>query len=476
MTFTFYVFTTVLIVSFYPSLQAEVQIKELRDKLQESILTNSFFQANFSDFNLLKINADEKNVGVEYVGQETTNNLELLFQKAVAGKNVSLLVLGGSSSLGADLGSLSRVQTYHVALTSWWNRVVFPMTGSFLTKRLVAVGGIGTAYMSLCWKDYVKDFREIDMILWEFFINDPDITLHMGYDQSVKRFIQSIQEYSFSCPALIFVKFCKLNIFPGKEITCLVTKPAFRLQTQIVQENLKFFGITAINFQSIICNILKNSPTNQLSKSEYFISHHPSHLAHAQIGYSLTNHIRNQFLKFLDSGKSTRREMQSCYNDIIQKTIPESKCYTGILPNPDYQNVDLIYSLPKGWINGFKALKTSKWNPAFSPRFDVRGGYKASIEMASMSFLFNENQIPVQSNLHLMLSHQIGGGIVKVAVKTSTGIIIRSEMDCSKELFPASSISPIAQGISGSVEVQVYVPIGKCLLNAIIVECSNCSL
>ena len=359
MTFTYYgsVLATVLILLLYPSQQADVQINELRQKLQESILANPFFRANFSNFNLLHINPDEKNVGVDNFGEATTNNLERLFQKALTGKNVSLLVLGGSSSLGADLGPLCGVQTYHVALTSWWNRVIFPITGSFLTKRLAAVGGIGTAYMSLCWKEYIKGFQDIDLMLSEFFINDPDITLHTSYDQSLKRFLQSIHEY-VSCPALIFVKFCKITIFPGKEITCLVTNPAFRLHLRLVQENLKAFEITSINFQSIICNILKTSHTQQLRKNEYFISHHPSHLAHAQIGYSLTNHIRNQFLQFLDGRDTVKQhKIRSCYNNNILNTVPESICYTGILPNPTYQNLDLIYSLPKGWINGFKMRK-----------------------------------------------------------------------------------------------------------------------
>ena len=93
-----------------------------------------------------------------------------------------------------------------------------------------------------------------------------------------------------------------------------------------------------------------------------------------------------------------------------------------------------------------------------------------------MSFLLDDSKIPSISNIYIMLSHQPGGGIVKVAVVTKTGNKIRTKIDCSKRFFPASSINTIVENVVGPVEIQVYDSVGNCLVNAIIVECSSCSL
>ena len=152
-------------------------------------------------------------------------------------------------------------------------------------------------YMSFCWENYIKNGLIIDLIIWEFFIND---FFFEDYNKYMQKFMKSVLFYPYTSPALIFVKFTQSNMYPGNEITCLVPNPLFLSKKQIVAINLKKFQITAIDMQKIICENIQKQKYN-LSKSKYFISHHPSHITHAQIGYSLINYIRNEFLYFLQT-------------------------------------------------------------------------------------------------------------------------------------------------------------------------------
>ena len=436
------------------------------------ILKGSFFSANFSTPDLIQLDVQNEKIGIQLSGQETVNRLKLLFdEKVKLGKDVHLLVVGGSSSLGADLGCQSEVQTFHAAFTSWWNEIVYPHTNSRLHKHVVAIGGVGTSYMSHCWKNYLQDVVEIDLLFWEFFIND---FFYDGYDESVKRFLSGVLGYQSSKPAPIFIKFSQANIFPGDQLTCVVTNLKFQQKAQVIKENVERFRVSTIDMQRIICDNLKNKMFS-LSKEKYFINHHPSHLAHAQIGYSLINYIRNILITFLNSPSSTTENELTVTRDVMVKQEAGSfgmdQCFTALLPYPNFPIMS-IFNLTRLWHYGYRARTKSKWHHSNSVRNDVRGGLLAVMPLSSIAFALDQNILYKQSNIYLVISHQEypTSFYIIATVKKDDGTVIRSSsIDCSKSIHPALSVDQLASNVYGNVQVEISDPLGRCLLNAIIV-------
>ena len=434
------------------------------------ILKGSFFAANFSTPDLLQLDVQNENIGVQYSGQETENRLKLLFEKVKSGRDVHLLVIGGSSSLGADLGYHSSLQTFHAAFVSWWDEVVYPHTNSRLHNHNVAIGGVGTAYMSHCWEQYVKEFLDIDLLFWEFFIND---FFYSEYDKNLKLFISSVLEYRNSKPAPIFVKFGQSVVFPGEKLTCFVPSADFKQKTQVVKENIELFRISAIDIQHILCDNIKKKKYD-LSKHKYFISHHPSHLAHAQIGYSLINYVRKIFINFLNFPSTpgndlTSRTMMNV--NFFKESFRNPQCFTALLPYPNFP-IPSIFKLPLLWHYGYRARTKSKWNHSLSLRNDVRGGYMAKMPFASIGFKLDQSIVYKASKIYLVISHQehpTQFNII-VTVKTDNREVHRSYIDCSKVVHPTLSVEMLASNVYGDIQVEIDDPLGKCLLNAIIVE------
>lgn len=440
--------------------------------LHTDILKGSFFSANFSTPDLLQLDVKNKNIGIQLSGQETVNRLKLLFdEKVKLGKDVHLLVVGGSSSLGADLGYRSEVQTFHSAFTSWWDEIVYPHTYSRLHKQVVAIGGVGTAYMSHCWRNYLQELADIDLLFWEFFIND---FFYDGYDKDMKRFLNGVLGYPNSKPAPIFIKFSQANIFPGDQLTCVVTKLSYQKKVQTVKKNTEHFRVSTIDMQRIICDNMNNKIFN-LSKEKYFISHHPSHLTHAQIGYSLINYIRKIFTSILNSPSSTPSNglmLKRVTTGNPEGSFGKDQCFTALLPFPNFA-ITSIFNLTRLWHYGYRSRTKVKWNHSDSVRKDVRGGFLAVMSFSSIAFALDQNIVFKKSNIYLVISHQeypISFYIIATVKRDNGAVIQKSSIDCSKIIHPALSVEKLASGVYGNVQVEISDPLGKCLLNAIIVE------
>ena len=441
----------------------------LNRSLQRNILKVPFFAANFSNFDLLHLNKNNKNIGIEFSGPETNACLESVLKKIRAGKDINIVVLGGSSSLGADLGVTSQSQTFHAAFVSWWEEVVYPVTNSRLHKHTVTIGGINTAYMSHCWRQYVKGLVNIDIVFWEFFIND---NFYNEYENDVKHFISSVLNYSTFKPALIFVKFSHVESF-GKELACAVPSLTSKKKSDVVKKSVELYGITAIDMHSIICDNVKNGDVSLL-KSNYFICHHPSHLAHAQMAYSIINYMRNIFVHLLNSGSSFIRDKNTFSNPIANDekgSLGNAQCFTALLPSPNFPITTSIFHLPLLWDYGYRTRKQGKWDQSLSIRNDVRGGYVAKMPFSTICFRLGELIRP--RTVYLVISHQNTETpffIIATIKRTDGTILSRTFIDCSATAHPALSVELLIYNEKGSLLLQIDDPVGKCLLNAIVID------
>ncbi|XP_066923049.1 uncharacterized protein [Clytia hemisphaerica] len=450
----------VCLISLVNSLHQNGDIAEVLQS--KDILETTFFRFNFSTSKLLEVDTKYEKLGIEYCGELTNERLQEIFEKASQGQNVTLLVLGGSSTIGADLGAGSKTQTYHMAFSSWWNENIFPVTGSFLHKKVIAIGGVGSAYMSYCWKIYLDNKKAFDIVFWEFFMND---FYFDDYSRILDNFFKSILQYSTSTPAFILVKFSPNTIFQGEQLTCLVTSEFFNAKDKVVRQKSRQYQISVASMQEIICRNVQQY-NRILLKKDYFVHIHPSHKAHAQIGFTLINYIRNIFITFLKSPNRTRQ----------YKHFPSSQsennaqCFTGLLPFANALR-KTIYDIPLLWSRGYRRRSKCKWDQSIAERTDIRGGYVAKEAQSEIIFQLPLNIVYKVSNVYLVISHQSSPNsfYIDVIVRSIYGDFA-SSLDCSQLLHPATSVQRIASNVLGTCNIEVYDPTGKCLINAIVLE------
>lgn len=460
-----------LIFMIWKTLLSAIQQTEilLQENLKIEILQQEFFSSNFSTPDLLKLNDNLASKAIEYDGEHTRNSLNKLFTKAFNGKNISVLVLGGSSTQGADLGFQNRISTFHFGLKSWWEGVVTPITGSYMNRRVIGIGGIGTTYMGLCWKEYIRDMETIDLVIWEFFINDPDSS---NYLEGVKRLFNSVSNHP-SDPSVILARFFKPNIMKclSDNVVCDVNICKIHsMKSSVLTQLTGSYRFTMINLLASTCAYLK-APSSSLKINEVFISHHPSHLAHAQMAYILINYVRNHFLKFLQNLENDIKNHSDISNKNIQEKQKETNtiCWTGVLPSGKFIIQNNIFKLPVRQNYGFEKLKHTPWIPSAAVRDDVRGGYDSN--MANTRIILTiPSTASQQYTVYVAISHKVDGGKTEIRLQSTNQYEIL-EIDCSRRIHAGMDINHIADHVIGDAVLQMDVLDGiGCSLNAIILE------
>ena len=447
--------------------KAERTVKHLQGNLKLPVLQTNFFLTNFSTHNLLKLNDATSLLGIEFDGSYSSQMMENVFDKAIRGENISVLVLGGSATQGADLGYQSPLSTFHYGLKNWWDSVIAPVSGSYMNRRVVAIGGTGTTYMSLCWKEYIKNFESIDLILWEFFINDPDSE---NYADGVEKFIKSVLNYPTE-PTLILLRFFKKNLLlknnlVAKKVNGFSFCKTHAMKSGVLKKLSVSYKITMLNVLLPLCNLLKLSRIS-ISENELFAGNHPSHLAHAQLAFILINHVKLKFKRYSLSSIQikTSHIKTNKYKEL--KTI----CWTAVSPSTLFKTPHSIFQLPSVQNYGFHKMVSTPWNQAFAVRRDIRGGYMSS-RISNNRLILSLKSPAMQQQpytVYTAISHQVDGGTTYLQVQSN---IVQNtiQLDCSRRKHASMDINRVIDRVSGDIQLQMESPFGSCLLNAIILE------
>ena len=107
-----------------------------------------------------------------HIGNPT--RLKNVLRKVLRGEDVNLVVLGGSNSaggyLGADEKSLDGL--YFRVFTKWWNKTIGKVTNASVKTLQLAIGGTGSNFFTYCYKTFIAEDEEIDIVLIEASVND----------------------------------------------------------------------------------------------------------------------------------------------------------------------------------------------------------------------------------------------------------------------------------------------------------------
>ena len=272
--------------------------------------------------------------------------MQRALRKAVLGKNIKMLVVGGSISAGGglwkDRGNIDGV--YHRALARWWERAVTSITKSKIEVNNVAIGGTDSEYFSYCINNFLES--NPDVVLWELSANDYNRFNERNFDPSkpleqLTRIILQLPSH----PALIYV-----NFFRGDKQNFELGEKCPDSEETEVDILSRYYDIPSLSWRRMVCNLItKRTFVNQ----ELFgdDGYHPNLLGHAQVAMLLMMYVKGVFESVLADDLDRIKkfnilnEGDSDFEDVFQLKIPAFKdplnpkpsCWT--LITPDYRKV-----------------------------------------------------------------------------------------------------------------------------------------
>ena len=104
--------------------------------------------------------------------KEVSPRLTSVLQKALRGESLRIAVIGGSNSAGGGIENKDDV--FYRMFVSWWNHVIKPKTGFLMQLSVLALGGTGSDFFSLCLQNYIHRgaIAFPDIIIVELSVND----------------------------------------------------------------------------------------------------------------------------------------------------------------------------------------------------------------------------------------------------------------------------------------------------------------
>lgn len=430
----------------------------------------------------------EKGIAVD--GNKTRGSIIRMIKSAMSKKNVNMFVLGGSSTIGADLGSNNLRLTYHYALADWWNKTVGSITGSYMHRKVVAVGGVGTTYFGHCWQEYVNDSESFDYITWEFAINDPD---SLQYEKAVERFTRDILSMT-SSPGLTFVNFARKNSLTSNSAqTC----KRHDEEAKVIDKFAKHYSTTSVRWERSICACKKFKSKKMLEK--LFTNNHPREIGHAQVSYMLISYFKKVILEYLIgnkkspsitkyAGSAIKRTVPAYQNYLYQNNgIPsllpepiymaknewnnESKCHTSITPGPAMPPKHSLRSLKVLENRGFTIIKESPWDSVPEERFDSTGGYvtEDSGNVLKLQLEVSKGTNPF-SQISVTVRNKYFGGKVKMVLDELTPNKKIVHADTSEKKKAGTNTIELGHVSHGSHTLSVYTETGGCNICALIID------
>lgn len=355
------------------------RLKNLERSLSQDFFR--FWMYHFKSFEEMSIHPEQLRSGIASLG--STARLGRVVRKAIQGKTINLLIVGGSISAG---GGLERDRhdvhgIYFKALEEWWKNVVEPITGAHLQMDVVAIGGTDSEYFSYCIKNYIH--QQPDLVLWELAAND--YRRYLGRNMDPAKPLEQLTRVLLtlpSHPAIIFV-----NFFRGDYYKTTLGQNCPDSEDEGGRLVAEYYKITSLSWRNVICSQMKQEPlfASLAFKREYspltlktlFSSdgYHPSLLGHAQCASLLISYIRSVFEEVV-SQEVAKSTAGSSYNDMNVNTNehlvlprplyddppnPDPLCWT--LLTPDY-NLNIPNRLPNMKIvqaSGFVLTNVSHW-------------------------------------------------------------------------------------------------------------------
>ena len=344
-------------------------MKHLIASLTENPFNSWIYHQN--SFDELGITPSLLKSGIANLG--SSKAMRSVVQKAVKGKTIKMMVVGGSISAGGglwkDRGNIDGV--YHKALSAWWRKTVTPITNSTIDVNNVAIGGIDSEYFSYCLNNFLES--NPDLVLWELSANDYNLKYdERDFDPSkaleqLTRLILQLPSH----PALIYV-----NFFRGDSKHFELHEKCPDSEQAEVDILSRYYDIPSLSWRRMVCNLITKRtfiPRELFSEDGV----HPSLLGHAQVAMLLTMYIKGVFESVLADDLENAEEFNDEDDDFGMKDsesfqlkipafkdplYPQPRCWTLLTPDytKHYRNTLDDVNVLKG--DGFELKNVTAWD------------------------------------------------------------------------------------------------------------------
>ena len=285
---------------------------------------------------------------------------------------------------------------------------------------MVAVGGMDTNYFATCWKEYVSKDKDIDLVIWEFSLNDVD-TEQNG--KTVERFIRSIMKHP-SNPAIIFAQFFRRTQFPGS-VNLANFKECFRdtEHMKMVRSIAKYYKMSLANLLKEVCKY-QLIHSNMLRVDEMFIHHHPAHLGHAQMAYIIISYLKRVMTDYFSENLHSQRTIFS--PDIPRPIYAQSDfilpvCWNAVFPHYKKPSRHNLFDLKVFKKSGFVKRSETPWLRAKEIRYDLRGGWQTNQSGSMIEIIIPVNKTDSRNSRGLRIVLHFVSDVTRIKFTVLSG-------------------------------------------------------
>ena len=324
------------------------------------------------------------------IHKKTSPRLTSVIQKTLQGESLRIAVIGGSNSAGGGIENKDDI--FYRMFVSWWNHVIKPKTGSLMQLSVLALGGTGSDFFSLCLQNYIHRgaIAFPDIIIVKLSVNDYG-TRYGAAAKPLEQLTRILLNLP-SKPAVFYVNLVD-NIEEEVE-TNRIFNPLCRNVEDLGQSAIaKHYGITSFSWRDVVCPKTKNGE-HVIQIKPGMLNKDGAHIgkkSHVQLAYIMIHFFQTSVKETLQSdcslGKSNSnsKDEGNTPTPIFLKSselLHNVGCFTLISPQCKKRIISQTMKIKVTQNQGFQLFAPDqklsyKYVHAKSDRTDSFGGWIA---------------------------------------------------------------------------------------------------
>ena len=324
------------------------------------------------------------------IHKKTSPRLTSVIQKTLQGESLRIAVIGGSNSAGGGIENKDDI--FYRMFVSLWNHVIKPKTGSLMQLSVLALGGTGSDFFSLCLQNYIHRgaIAFPDIIIVKLSVND----YGTRYGAAAKP-LEQLTRILFNLPSKPAVFYVNLVDNIEEEVeTNRIFNPLCRNMEDLGQSAIaKHYGITSFSWRDVVCPKTKNGE-HVIQIKPGMLSKDGAHFgkkSHVQLAYIMIHYFQTSVKETLQSdcslGKSNSnsKDEGNTPTPIFLKSselLHNVGCFTLISPQCKKRIISQTMKIKVTQNQGFQLFAPDqklsyKYVHAKSDRTDSFGGWIA---------------------------------------------------------------------------------------------------
>ena len=425
--------------------------------LKQNLFDVWVFRNRFRCYEDLGLHEDPSVKGL-HVGNP--NRLKNVILKAIQGKTIEVVVIGGSNSAGGgiDKDEKSLKGLYFNMFKDWWSKMFGDANEPRVNIQNLAIGGTGSALFTFCFKTFLDKPDEFDIVLMETAVN---------FDRRSKSPAEPAEQlvrvllFSPSAPAVMFI-----NLVSGlgkSPITNKTINPTCsNLEDYGLVEIAKHYKITTFSLRDVVCPKTRKKRHISVPNMASSDHHHIGIKAHAQIALMLINYTVNNLREVLHElqKRNIEENVQTVHvrfeiakipgTLLIKKTtaiVNSPLCWTAVTPNRFRKVHHPSFNLEASENRGF-VLQDTLEKETKGLRTDAQSGWVAFLAGNLIRFNFDVPPWRRDSTVHsrsiiIVIRTSGYGGVGEVCIDN-----VKRKTNCkridSKSIYGQNRLHPVA--------------------------------